>query len=51
MDKSRGFILRFASIKAVMMSVSPLIVNIPIIGSVISNWIIYLSSAWLRSRR
>lgn len=44
MDNSRGFILRFASIKAVMsVSVSPLIVNIPIIGSVISNWIIYLS--------
>ena len=44
MENSRGFLLRFAYIKAVMTSVS-LLVNIPIIGSVISNWIIYLSLA------
>ena len=50
MENSRGFLLRFASIKAVMTSVS-LLVNIPIIGSVISNWIIYLSLAPEHTRK
>ena len=50
MENSRGFLLRFASIKAVMTSVS-LLVNIPIIGSVISNWIIYLSLAQEHTRK